>query len=85
MLYRWDFSIVRQVHHFSLISNNFGLPSAFYQEELQIEANVVGEKGNLVSVVIDIKKKSDGEKVVIGKQWMHVIPFKKSQAGKSKL
>ncbi|KAL4559984.1 hypothetical protein LXL04_032132 [Taraxacum kok-saghyz] len=55
------------------------------KEELQIEANVVGEKGNLVSVVIDIKKKSNGEKVVIGKQWMHVIPFKKPQAGKSKL
>ncbi|CAH1419291.1 unnamed protein product [Lactuca virosa] len=59
--------------------------SAKVNEEVEIEANVVGEKGNLVSVVIDIKKKGSKEKVVVGKQWMRVIPFKSLQAGKSKL
>ncbi|KAL8226170.1 hypothetical protein R6Q57_018727 [Mikania cordata] len=54
-------------------------------EEVEIEANVAGEKGNLASVIITIKKKSNGEKVVVGKQWMHVTPIKRPQAGKSKL
>ncbi|GKE51351.1 thioesterase superfamily protein [Tanacetum coccineum] len=37
-------------------------------EEVEIEASVVGEKGNLLSVIIDIKKKGSEEKVVVGKQ-----------------
>ncbi|KVH97983.1 uncharacterized protein LOC112511537 isoform X1 [Cynara cardunculus var. scolymus] len=54
-------------------------------EVVEIEANVVGQKGNLVAVVVNIKKKGNGEKVATGKQWMHTAPFKSSQAGKSKL
>ncbi|KAI3512610.1 hypothetical protein L1887_19926 [Cichorium endivia] len=59
--------------------------TAKVNEEVEIEATVVGEKGNLVSVVIDIKKKGNGEKVVVGKQWMYVSPLKVLLAGKSKL
>ncbi|KAI7754952.1 hypothetical protein M8C21_026765 [Ambrosia artemisiifolia] len=55
------------------------------KEEVEIEAKVVGEKGNLASVIIDIKKKSNGEKVVIGKQWMHSVPIKTPHCMQSKL
>ncbi|PWA72607.1 thioesterase superfamily protein [Artemisia annua] len=54
-------------------------------EEVEIEASVVGEKGNLVSVVIDIKKKGSGEKVVVGKQWMQATPLKRPHLSQSKL
>ncbi|KAJ0938328.1 putative Thioesterase domain, HotDog domain superfamily, acyl-coenzyme A thioesterase 13 [Helianthus annuus] len=59
--------------------------TAKVKEEVEIEAKVVGEKGNLASVEINIQKKSNGEKVVIGKQWMHVTPLKKPHSMKSKL
>ncbi|XP_071729426.1 uncharacterized protein [Rutidosis leptorrhynchoides] len=49
-------------------------------EEVVIEANVVGEQGSLISVVIDITKKATGDKVAVGKQWMHTSPFKSTHA-----
>nr|XP_043637453.1 uncharacterized protein LOC122608412 [Erigeron canadensis] len=59
--------------------------TAKVNEEVEIEASVVGETGNLFSVVTDIRKKGTGEKVVVGKQWMQATPIKTSQAAKSKL
>ncbi|KAA8540395.1 hypothetical protein F0562_024686 [Nyssa sinensis] len=43
------------------------------QEEVEIEAKVVGNKGKLSSVLVKIKKKESGEMVAMGKQWMASI------------
>ncbi|XP_050234000.1 uncharacterized protein LOC126682387 isoform X2 [Mercurialis annua] len=40
------------------------------QEEVEIEAKVVGEKGKLTSVVIEVRRKDNGELIALGKQWM---------------
>ncbi|KAJ9190218.1 hypothetical protein P3X46_001443 [Hevea brasiliensis] len=42
------------------------------QEEVEIEAKVVGEKGRLVSVVVEVRKKDNGELIALAKQWMSV-------------
>lgn len=44
--------------------------SYFGQEEVEIEAKVVGKKGRLSSVVVEIRRKSNGELIALGKQWM---------------
>ncbi|KAH7547260.1 uncharacterized protein LOC125419032 [Ziziphus jujuba] len=40
------------------------------QEEVEIEAKVLGELGKLTSVIIEVRRKSNGELVALGKQWM---------------
>lgn len=40
-----------------------------WQEEVEIEAKVVGEKAKLTSVLIEIRKKQNGEVIGLGKQW----------------
>lgn len=40
-----------------------------WQEEVEIEAKVVGEKAKLTSVLIEIRKKENGEVIGLGKQW----------------
>ncbi|XVF86647.1 hypothetical protein PTKIN_Ptkin18bG0059200 [Pterospermum kingtungense] len=42
--------------------------TAKIQEEVEIEAKVIGNKGKLTSVVVEVRKK-DGELIAIGKQW----------------
>ncbi|KAF5466590.1 hypothetical protein F2P56_016506 [Juglans regia] len=44
--------------------------TAKIQEEVEIEAKVVAEKETLVAVVVEIRKRSNGELVALGKQWM---------------
>ncbi|WCJ40804.1 Thioesterase superfamily protein [Euphorbia peplus] len=39
-------------------------------EEVEIEAKVVGEKGKLMSVLTEIRKKNSGQLIALGKQWM---------------
>ncbi|CAM8917213.1 unnamed protein product [Rhodiola kirilowii] len=39
-------------------------------EEVEVEAKVVGVSGRLASVVVQVRKKDDGELVALGKQWM---------------
>ena len=39
------------------------------QEEVEIEGKVLGNKGKLTSVVVEIRKKDNGELVAIGEQW----------------
>ncbi|XP_022777176.1 uncharacterized protein LOC111318578 isoform X2 [Durio zibethinus] len=39
------------------------------KEEVEIEAKVIGNKGKLTSVVVDVRKKHNGELIAIGKQW----------------
>ncbi|XP_022777175.1 uncharacterized protein LOC111318578 isoform X1 [Durio zibethinus] len=43
--------------------------TAKIQEEVEIEAKVIGNKGKLTSVVVDVRKKHNGELIAIGKQW----------------
>ncbi|XP_012447581.1 uncharacterized protein LOC105770789 [Gossypium raimondii] len=43
--------------------------SAKIQEEVEIVAKVVGNKGKLSSTRVEVKKKDDGELIAIAKQW----------------
>ncbi|XVE88870.1 hypothetical protein DITRI_Ditri19aG0103500 [Diplodiscus trichospermus] len=40
------------------------------QEQVEIEPKVVGEKGKLSQVVVEIRRKENGELIALGKQWM---------------
>ncbi|CAI0423191.1 unnamed protein product [Linum tenue] len=46
------------------------ISSAKSQEEIELEAKVVGEKGKLASVVTEVRRRSNGELIALGKQWM---------------
>ena len=37
---------------------------------MEIEAKVVGEKGKLISVVIEVRRKDNGELIALARQWM---------------
>ncbi|CAN1286132.1 hypothetical protein LINPERPRIM_LOCUS19212 [Linum perenne] len=39
-------------------------------EEIEVEAKVIGEKGRLASVVIEVRRRSNGELIALAKQWM---------------
>ncbi|KAK8618839.1 hypothetical protein V6N13_132818 [Hibiscus sabdariffa] len=43
--------------------------TAKIQEEVEIEAKVVAEKGKLAQVVVEIRRKRNGELIALGKQW----------------
>ncbi|KAG4146023.1 hypothetical protein ERO13_D05G131800v2 [Gossypium hirsutum] len=43
--------------------------SAKIQEEVEIVAKVVGNKGKLNPTRVEVKKKDDGELIAIAKQW----------------
>lgn len=55
------------------------------QEEVEIEAKVVGKKEKLTSVVVEIRKKINGEIIAMGKQWMSSTNVKSSRYQASKL
>lgn len=40
------------------------------QEKVEIEAKIVGEKGRLISVIVEIKKKDNAELVAVGRVWI---------------
>ncbi|KAJ8773446.1 hypothetical protein K2173_004276 [Erythroxylum novogranatense] len=44
--------------------------AAKLQEEVEIEAKVVGEKETITSVLIEVRKKDGGQVIALGKQWM---------------
>ncbi|XVF86652.1 hypothetical protein PTKIN_Ptkin18bG0059600 [Pterospermum kingtungense] len=44
--------------------------TAKIQEEVEIEAKVIGEKGKLSQVAVEIRRKRNGELIALGKQWM---------------
>ncbi|XP_022715001.1 uncharacterized protein LOC111274545 isoform X1 [Durio zibethinus] len=44
--------------------------TAKIQEEVEIEAKVIGQKGKLTQVVVDVRRKGNGELIALGKQWM---------------
>lgn len=41
-----------------------------WQEEIEIEAKVVGEQAKLIAFMVEVRRKSNGELIAIGKQWM---------------
>ncbi|KAL8118654.1 uncharacterized protein LOC141660899 [Apium graveolens] len=43
---------------------------ATIHEKVEIEGKIVGEKGRLVSVMVEIKKKDNAELVAVGRVWM---------------
>ncbi|XP_077228814.1 uncharacterized protein LOC143861770 isoform X2 [Tasmannia lanceolata] len=42
-------------------------------EEVEIEAKVLGPQGKLSSMMVEIRKKVTGELVALGKQWMSAV------------
>lgn len=50
----------------------------YWQEEIEIEAKVVGGQGKLVAFVVEIMRKSSGELIAIGKQWTTTKPQARS-------
>ncbi|KAF3450727.1 hypothetical protein FNV43_RR06816 [Rhamnella rubrinervis] len=44
--------------------------TAKIQEEIEIEAKVVGELGKLSSVIVQVRRKCNGQLIALGKQWM---------------
>ncbi|KAG4124949.1 hypothetical protein ERO13_D10G069533v2 [Gossypium hirsutum] len=44
--------------------------TAKIQEEVEIEAKVIGEKGRLTQVVVEVTRKGNTELIALGKQWM---------------
>lgn len=56
--------------------------TAKIQEEVEIEAKVIGHKGRLSSVVVEIRRKNNGELIALGKQWMSSINIVPSHLSK---
>ncbi|XP_021610501.1 uncharacterized protein LOC110613593 isoform X2 [Manihot esculenta] len=44
--------------------------TAKIHDKVEIEAKVVGEKGRLMSVVVEVRRKDNGELIALAKQWM---------------
>ncbi|KAJ4824004.1 hypothetical protein Tsubulata_033101 [Turnera subulata] len=44
--------------------------TAKIQEEVELEAKVVGNIERITSVVVEVRRKSNGELIALGKQWM---------------
>ncbi|KAF8388957.1 hypothetical protein HHK36_025641 [Tetracentron sinense] len=47
--------------------------TAKIHEEVEIESKVLGQKGRLTSVIVEIRRKEDGEMVALGKLWMSSV------------
>ncbi|XWS16319.1 hypothetical protein CRYUN_Cryun34aG0075000 [Craigia yunnanensis] len=59
--------------------------TAKIQEEVEIEAKVIGEKGKLSQVVVEVRRKGNGELIALGKQWMATTKDTVKAAQTSKL
>ncbi|KAG5026026.1 hypothetical protein AAZX31_08G201400 [Glycine max] len=44
--------------------------TAKVQEEVEVEAKVIRKKDELISVIVEVRKKHNGELVALGKLWM---------------
>ncbi|KAK3193910.1 hypothetical protein Dsin_025220 [Dipteronia sinensis] len=44
--------------------------TAKIQEKIEIEAKVVGDRGKLTSVQVEVRRKDNGEVIALAKQWM---------------
>lgn len=54
--------------------------TAKIQEEVEIEAKVIANKGKLSHVVVEIKRKENGELIALGKQWMTATKYTVQEA-----
>ncbi|OMO54049.1 Thioesterase superfamily [Corchorus capsularis] len=54
--------------------------TAKIQDEVEIEAKVLANKGKLTSAVVEIRRKDNGELVAIGKQWTASNDYRAPQA-----
>ncbi|XP_050383735.1 uncharacterized protein LOC126800409 [Argentina anserina] len=50
------------------------------REEVELKAEVVGDMGKLVFVVVKVTRKENGEMVALGKQWMTTFSFRTGQS-----
>ncbi|XP_061367503.1 uncharacterized protein LOC133310572 [Gastrolobium bilobum] len=46
--------------------------TAKVQEEVEVEAKVIAKKDELTSVIVQVRKKENGELIALGKLWMAV-------------
>ncbi|KAK8551236.1 hypothetical protein V6N12_039886 [Hibiscus sabdariffa] len=59
--------------------------SAKIQEKVEIEAKVIGNKGRLTSVVVEVRKKDGGALIAVGKMWAASNEFRAPWSQPSKL
>ncbi|XP_039017564.1 uncharacterized protein LOC120148541 [Hibiscus syriacus] len=52
--------------------------SAKIQEEVEKDAKIIGNKGKLTSVAVEVRRKYDGELIAVAKQWTAFNQFKAS-------
>lgn len=50
------------------------------QEEVELQAEIVGDMGKLICVVVKVTRKENGELVALGKQWMASFSIKTHQS-----
>lgn len=50
------------------------------QEEVELEAEIVGDMGKLICVVVKVTRKENGQLVALGKQWMSPFSIKTHQS-----
>ncbi|KAK1561128.1 hypothetical protein Q3G72_034779 [Acer saccharum] len=53
--------------------------TAEIQEEVEIEAKVVGNRGKLTSVQIEVRRRGNGEVIALGNEWMVSTNISSSQ------
>ncbi|KAL5860306.1 hypothetical protein ACOSQ3_001612 [Xanthoceras sorbifolium] len=53
--------------------------TAKIQEEIEIEAKVIGDRGKLTSVQVEVRRKDNGDLIALGKQWMASTNIRKSK------
>ncbi|XVF74561.1 hypothetical protein PTKIN_Ptkin13bG0119600 [Pterospermum kingtungense] len=56
--------------------------TAKIQEHVEIEAKVVATKGRLTQVMVEVRRKGNGELIALGKQWMASNNIKVAQVSK---
>ncbi|MBA0845200.1 hypothetical protein Goarm_022126 [Gossypium armourianum] len=55
---------------YSVVDHKIRFNGGMMQEEVEIEAKVIGEKGRLTQVVVEVTRKGNRELIALGKQWM---------------
>ncbi|KAK7389562.1 hypothetical protein VNO78_24707 [Psophocarpus tetragonolobus] len=63
---------INSTHQLTLDFSISYYSTAKLQEEVEIEAKVIGKKGDLTSVIVEVRKKQNRELVALGKLWMAV-------------
>ncbi|KAK9148582.1 hypothetical protein Scep_007339 [Stephania cephalantha] len=67
--------------HQGRILCTFVIPNTLV-EEVEIEAKVLGHTGKLTAMVVEIRKKSNGEMIALGQQWTSSVSTPESLVSK---